>query len=163
MTVSLVVAAANNNVIGSGGDLPWHLPDDLRSFKRITTGKPIIMGRKTHESIGRALPDRRNIVLTRDVSYRAPGCLVADSVQEALVLAGDTDEVMVIGGGEIYRAFLSVAQRIYLTRVDTNIEGDTEFPTLDPEEWTLVSSDSHAADSEHAFAFDVTVYERSST
>ena len=160
MTISLVVAAANNHVIGSDGDLPWHLPDDLRSFKRITTGKPIVMGRKTHESIGRPLPGRQNIVLTRDAAYATAGCDVATSAEEALALAGDADEVMVIGGGEIYRAFLPVADRIYLTRVDAEIAGDTEFPPLDETEWELVSSEAHPADSRHAYAFEMMRYER---
>ena len=160
MTITLVVAAANNDVIGSDGDLPWHLPDDLRNFKRITTGKPIVMGRRTHESIGRPLPGRQNIILTRDASYEADGCDVAHSTEQALELAGGAEEIMVIGGGEIYRAFLPVADRIYLTRIDAEIDGDTLFPGLDAAEWELVSSDAHAADNRHAYAFAVMRYER---
>ena len=160
MTVTLVVAAANNDVIGSDGDLPWHLPDDLRNFKRITTGKPIVMGRKTHESIGRALPARQNIIVTRDISYEAEGCDVAASPEEALALANGADEVMVIGGGEIYRVFLPLADRVYLTRVHADVDGDTFFPALDDAEWELVSTESHLADDRHAFAFDVMRYER---
>ena len=160
MTISLVVAAANNDVIGSDGDLPWHLPDDLRNFKRITMGKPIVMGRKTHESIGRPIPGRRNIILTRDASYEADGCDVAHSAAQALELAGGAEEIMVIGGGEIYRLFLPVADRIYLTRVDADSDGDTIFPAPDAAEWELVSSDAHAADDRHAYAFEVMRYDR---
>ena len=160
MTVSLVVAASTNNVIGSDGGLPWHLPDDLRHFKRLTTGNPIVMGRRTFESIGRPLPNRRNIVMTRDPDYVAPGCDVVSSVREALDLLKDTDEVMIIGGGQVYRDFLPHADRIYLTRVQADVEGDTYFPDIDEAGWRLVSSEPHAADEKHAYAFDVMVFER---
>ena len=160
MTISLIVAAARNNVIGSDSGLPWHLPDDLRNFKRLTTGKPIIMGRKTHESIGRPLPDRRNIVLTRDPTFEAPGCEVVASVAEALERAADADEVMIIGGGEIYAAFLPMADRIYLTRVSAEVEGDTLFMPPDESDWQQVGSESHPADADHEFAFDSLSFER---
>ena len=160
MTISLVVAASTNNVIGSDGGLPWHLPDDLRHFKRLTTGNPIVMGRRTFESIGRPLPDRRNIVMTRDPDYVAPGCDVVSSVREALDLVEDADEVMIIGGGQVYRDFLPHADRIYLTRVQADVEGDTYFPDIDEAGWRLVSSEAHAADEKHAYAFDVMVFER---
>lgn len=160
MTISLVVAASTNNVIGSDGGLPWHLPDDLRHFKRLTTGNPIVMGRRTFESIGRPLPDRRNIVMTRDPDYVAPGCDVVSSVREALDLVEDADEVMIIGGGQVYRDFLPHADRIYLTRVQADVEGDTYFPDIDEAGWRLVSSEPHAADEKHAYAFDVMVFER---
>ena len=160
MTVSLVVAASTNNVIGSDGGLPWHLPDDLRHFKRLTTGNPIVMGRKTFESIGRPLPDRRNIVMTRDPDYMARGCDVVSSVREALDIEADADEVMIIGGGQVYRDFLPHADRIYLTHVQADVEGDTYFPDIDEAGWRLVSSEPHAADEKHAYAFDVMVYER---
>lgn len=160
MTISLIVAAANNDVIGSAGDLPWHLPDDLRNFKRLTTGKPIVMGRKTHESIGRPLPDRRNIVLTRDAAYEAPGCEVVASVEEALEGVADDDEVMIIGGGEIYAAFLPMADRIYLTRVHADVDGDTRFVPLDESAWRLIKTESHAADPDHDYAFDTKLFER---
>ncbi len=163
MTVSLVVAAAKNNVIGRDGELPWHLPDDLRHFKRLTTGKAVIMGRRTFESIGRPLPDRRNIVMTRDPDYAASGCDVVTSVSDALDLAGDDTEVMVIGGGQVYRDFLPRADRIYLTRVQAEIEGDTHFPEVDPGDWQLVSTEHHAADEKHAYAFELMVFERRTT
>jgi dihydrofolate reductase len=160
MTISLVVAASTNNVIGSDGGLPWHLPDDLKHFKRLTVGKPVIMGRRTFESIGRPLPDRRNIVMTRDAVYAAEGCDVVTSVDEALDLVEDADEVMIIGGGQVYRDFLPHADRIYLTRVQADVEGDTYFPDIDEAGWRLVSSEPHAADEKHAYAFDVMVFER---
>ncbi|HSN51478.1 MAG TPA: type 3 dihydrofolate reductase [Woeseiaceae bacterium] len=159
MTVSLVVAASKNNVIGRDRGLPWHLPDDLKHFKRITTGKPVIMGRRTFESIGKPLPDRRNIVMTRDADYAAEGCDVVSSVGEALELVGDADEVMVIGGGQVYREFLPHASRIYLTRVQAEVEGDTYFFDIDPGHWQLVSSERHDADDRHHYAFDLMVFE----
>ncbi len=160
MTISLIVAAANNDVIGSGGDLPWHLPDDLRNFKRLTLGKPVVMGRKTYESIGRPLPDRRNIILTRDPSFEAPGCEVVASIDEALERVADAHEVMIIGGGEIYSAFLPMAKKVYLTRVFADVEGDTLFAPLDESEWQMTSSDSHPADADHDYAFDTMLFER---
>ena len=160
MTISLIVAASSNGVIGDGGQLPWHLPDDLRNFKRLTTGKAVIMGRKTHESIGRPLPERRNIVMTRSEGYIADGCEVVTSADAAIALVGDVEEAMVIGGGEIYLAFLPVADRVYLTRVHAEIEGDTRFPPLEDAAWQLVSTQSHAADAEHAYAFDFLEFER---
>jgi len=160
MTVSLVVAASTNNVIGRDGELPWRLPDDLRHFKRITTGKPVIMGRRTFESIGRPLPDRHNIVMTRDPDYAAEGCDVVSSVSEALELAGDADEVMVIGGGQVYRDFLPRADRIYMTRVQAEVQGDTLFPDIDGNAWRLVSAVHHAADDKHGYAFEMMVFER---
>jgi dihydrofolate reductase len=160
MTVSLVVAASTNNVIGRDGGLPWHLPDDLRYFKRITTGKPVIMGRRTFESIGRPLPERHNIVITRDPNYVAEGCDVVSSIGEALELTGDADEVMVIGGGQVYRDFMPHADRIYMTRVQAEVQGDTLFPGIDGNTWRLVSSEHHAADDKHEYAFEVAVFER---
>jgi dihydrofolate reductase len=160
MTVSLVVAFSTNNVIGRDGALPWHLPDDLRHFKRITMGKPVIMGRKTFESVGRPLPDRHNIVMTRDPDYAAEGCDVVSSVGEALELAGDVEEVMVIGGAQVYRDFLPRADRIYLTRVQAEVQGDTFFPEFDKDAWRLVSSAHHAADEKHQYPFEMMVFER---
>ena len=160
MTISLVVAASTNNVIGSDGGLPWHLPDDLRHFKRLTTGKPVVMGRRTHESIGRPLPDRHNIVMTRDPDYAATGCDVVSSVSEVLDLVGAADEVMIIGGGQVYRDFLLHADRIYLTRVQADVAGDTYFPDIDEKTWCPVSSEHHPADEKHRYAFDVMVFER---
>ena len=160
MTVSLVVAASTNNVIGRDGGLPWHLPDDLRHFKRITTGKPVIMGRRTYESIGRPLPDRHNIVMTRDPGYVADGCDAVSSVAEALDVAGDANEVMVIGGEQVYRDFLPRADRIYMTRVQAEVQGDAFFPGIDGNGWRLVSVEHHAADEKHEYPFEMMVFER---
>ena len=160
MTISLVVAASSNNVIGRDGGLPWHLPDDLRQFKRLTTGKPVIMGRRTFESIGKPLPDRRNIVMTRDPDFAAHGCEIVSSPSEALDLVDDSEETMIIGGGLVYHDFMPLADRIYLTRVQADVEGDTHFPDIDEAEWRRVSSEHHAADDAHRYAFDVMVFER---
>jgi dihydrofolate reductase len=160
MTLSLVVAASSNNVIGRDGGLPWHLPDDLRHFKRLTTGKPVIMGRNTFESIGRPLPDRRNIVMTRDPGYVADGCEVVSSVGDAVDLVAGEPEAMIIGGGQVYRDFLPLADRIYLTRVQAEVEGDTFFPEIDETTWRMVSSEHHAADARHQHEFDMIVFER---
>jgi len=158
--ISLIVAASTNNVIGADGDLPWRLSDDLKRFKAITMGKPIIMGRLTWESIGRPLPGRQNIVITRRPGYRAEGCDVVGSVDAAVEAAGAAAEIMVIGGGDIYRQLLPRASRIYLTRVDAEIDGDTFFPELDESEWEIVCSEAHAADERNAHAFKLMTLER---
>ena len=162
MQISLIVAAAANNVIGADGGLPWHLPNDFKYFKRITMGKPIVMGRLTWTSIGRPLPGRRNIVLTRDASFDAPGATVVTSAKAAIAAAGDADELLVIGGGQVYALFLDQADRIYLTRVATEAEGDTFFPALDDRKWRRISTEKHAVDDQHAFPYEFCVYERRS-
>lgn len=151
--VSLVVAAAQNNVIGRGNDLPWHLPDDLKRFKAVTLGKPIIMGRKTYASIGRPLPGRTNIVISRQTQFAAEGCTTVTSLEEALAAAGDTSEAMVIGGAEIFRQALPRADQLYLTRVHADVPGDTFFPDLVLDDWIELGSEYHPADDRHAFAF----------
>lgn len=134
--ISYVVAAARNGVIGRDGTLPWHISSDLKRFKEITMGKPVVMGRKTWESLPRKpLPGRRNIVLTRDPRFAATGAEVAATAAEALLLCGDAEEIAVIGGGEIYRLFWTLVDRLYLTEVDLAVDGDTHFPRLDPAEW----------------------------
>jgi dihydrofolate reductase len=158
--ISLVVAAAENGVIGRGGALPWRLSDDLRRFKALTTGKPVVMGRKTFESIGRPLPGRRNIVMTRDDSYQAEGCDVVGSPEAALAAAREAPEVMVIGGAEVYRQFLPLAGRIHLTRVHAAIEGDTFLPAIDPALWTEVSQTRHPADQRNDFDMSFIILER---
>ncbi len=160
--VSLIVAADENNVIGRGGAMPWHLPADLAHFKRITMGKPIVMGRRTFEAIGRALPGRRSIVVSRSADFAAPGVEHAASLEAALALAGDAEEVMVIGGGELYRAALPLAQRIYLTRVHAKIEGDTFFPELDDSMWKETARENRAADEKNAYALTFMTLERKS-
>ncbi len=160
MKISLIVAASANGVIGASGELPWHLPDDFRFFKQVTMGKPIVMGRRTWESIGRPLPGRQNIVITRQSGYEATGASVVDSPEAAVEAAEGADEIMIIGGGEIYRRFLPLADRVYLTRVEADVEGDTFFPTLGEAEWTVESSERHEADERHAYAFTFRTYRR---
>ena len=158
--LTIIVAASANNVIGRDGELPWHISDDLKRFKAITMGKPIVMGRRTHESIGKALPGRQNIVITRQEGYAAAGCEVVSSPAAALRAAGDVGEVMIIGGGEIYDLFMNQATRIYLTRVDTEIDGDAFFPSFEQSDWLLVSDVRHERDVRHAIGFRFCTYER---
>ncbi|MBA6232586.1 MULTISPECIES: type 3 dihydrofolate reductase [unclassified Colwellia] len=162
MTIlSLIVAHANKRIIGKDNDMPWHLPADLAYFKKTTLGKPIIMGRKTYESIGRPLPGRQNIVISRDVNYQAVGVDCATSVEQALILAGDVEEVMVIGGGAIYRHCLPFAHRLYVTHIKANIEGDTEFPEYDTDnDWQLTQSTKCSADEKNHFDLDFCIYQR---
>lgn len=143
--ISLIVAASSNNVIGANGGLPWHLSDDLKRFKAITMGKPIVMGRKTYESIGRPLPGRKNIIITRQADFSAAGCDVVSSVEAAMAAAGNAEEIMVIGGAQIYDLFLPEAQRIYLTRVQVDVDGDAFFAALDAELWTETAREELAA------------------
>lgn len=158
--ISLIAALDNNGVIGDGGDIPWRLPADLKYFKRVTMGKPLIMGRKTYESIGQPLPGRKNIVLTRQRDYDATGCTIVHSVEEALAAAGNAEEVMVAGGGSVYRQFLPRADRLYLTFVDTEADGDTTFPPFDPAKWRLVFEEAHPADEDNPFAYRFTIFEK---
>ncbi len=159
MRISLVVAASTNNVIGRNGELPWRISDDLKHFKAVTMGHPIVMGRRTFESIGRPLPGRTNIVLTTQRDYAADGCKVVHSPAAALRAAETADEIMVIGGGEVYALFLPMAARVHLTRVDATIEGDAYFPELLPNEWQLIEDDARPR-GENDFAFSFQVFER---
>lgn len=147
--ISIIVAVSDNGVIGREGKLPWHLPADLKRFKSITIGKPIIMGRKTYESIGRPLPERYNIVVSRDSAFRPTGVIVChdlgNALAEAKKLAGPNGEIMIIGGRQIYENAMPVAQRIYLTRVHGNFEGDVLFPIIDSSQWCEVSCEPHKA------------------
>ncbi|MCZ6559577.1 MAG: type 3 dihydrofolate reductase, partial [Gammaproteobacteria bacterium] len=135
MKISLILAMGRNRVIGRDNQLPWHLPADLAHFKATTMGKPILMGRKTWESIGKALPGRKNIVLTGQAGYTTDGATVVNSIDEAIAACESAEELMVIGGAGVYQAFLPRAQKIYLTQIDNDIEGDTFFPQLDEQEW----------------------------
>jgi dihydrofolate reductase len=128
MIISMIAAMANNRVIGLDNKMPWHLPADLQHFKKVTTGKPVIMGRKTFESIGRPLPGRRNIIITRNSEYTAQGIEIVTTPDAALELVATTEEVMIIGGGNIYEQFLPKAERLYLTFIDLDVKGDTQFP-----------------------------------
>jgi len=158
--VTLIVAVADNGVIGRENTLPWHLPEDLKRFKRLTMGKPMIMGRKTFESIGKPLPGRLNIVVTRDSNYRREGVEVVHGTDAALEAAAGASEVMVIGGAELFRLFLPRAGRIHLTRVHGNIEGDVMWPALDIREWDVVERERHEADDRHAHAMTFEVWEK---
>ena len=157
--ISLIVAASENHVIGRDGELPWRLSDDLKRFKAVTMGKPIVMGRKTWESIGRPLPGRQNIVITRQPGYLAEGCDVVATVDQAVAVAGEAAEIMVIGGSEIYALFLPAAARLYLTRVHAELEGDAFFPAPG-DDWRLVSNTPQAADENNEFDVSYRVYER---
>ncbi|PCE68170.1 type 3 dihydrofolate reductase [Salinivibrio sp. YCSC6] len=159
MRVSLIAAMAKDRVIGKDNQMPWHLPADLAWFKRTTLGLPVVMGRKTFESIGRPLPKRTNIVISRDPDYQPDGVTVVASPEQALAAVGDVAEVMVIGGGTIYDAFLPRADRLYLTFIDTHVEGDTRFPDWG-EGWTQVASETHAPDEKNAHPLTFTVWER---
>jgi dihydrofolate reductase len=130
MIIIIIAAMSRNRVIGRGGGIPWQLPEDLRRFRELTTGHTVIMGRRTFETIGHPLPHRRNIVITRQPGYAAAGCIMAGSLEEALRLAGQEQEVFICGGGEIYRQALPLAQRIYLTQLDCTVAGDTLFPPV---------------------------------
>jgi dihydrofolate reductase len=160
MRISIIVAASTNNVIGKDGGLPWRLPEDLKRFKEITMGKPMIMGRATWESIGRALPGRQNIVMTRQTNFVAAGCDVVATVEEALAIAGDAAEVMIIGGGKLYQQFLPQTDRIYFTRIHSNIEGDTFFPGLNECEWEIVTDERFPASPAREYAFDILTLDR---
>jgi dihydrofolate reductase len=159
MELVLIVARAKNGVIGKDGGLPWHLPEDLRRFKRMTVGKPVIMGRKTFESIGKPLPGRQNIVLTRDANWHAEGVTVVPNLAEAVAAAGldpraRADGIMVIGGAQIYAEALPSATRIELTEVDAEPAGDTILPPFDPARWHEAARETHAAQGDQpGFAF----------
>lgn len=158
--VTLMVAMADGRVIGRDNRMPWHLPADLAHFKRVTMGKPVVMGRKTFASIGRPLPGRTNVVVTRDRAFRAAGITVVHSLDEALDACGDAAEAMVIGGGEIYAAALPRARRIHLTEVHAEVDGDTHFPALDPAAWREVARESRPADERNAHAVSFVTLER---
>ncbi len=165
MIISLIVAADERNAIGKGGTMPWHLPDEWKYFRDTTMGKPVIMGRKTWESIPEArrpLPGRRNIVVTRQEGYDAPGAEVVPGVDEAVRLAStSSDEVFIIGGGQLYGYGMEIADRLYLTRVHTDIDGaDAFFPDVNFLDWREVSRIEHPTDEKHAYAFTQMVFER---
>ena len=161
MTISIIVAASENNVIGGHNALLWHLPADFRRMKTLTMGHPLVMGRKTHESIGRALPGRRNIVITHQaVTY--PGCEVVASLSDAMSAVEDdpSGEAFIFGGGEIYRQAMPLADRIYLTRVHAIVEGDVSFPPMENGKWKMVVQEDHPADAENQYPYSFLTYER---
>ena len=158
--ISVIAALAKNRVIGIENRLPWRLPEDLAHFKALTLGHPILMGRKTFESLGRPLPGRTNIVITRNANYNPDGCLVADSIPSALALCADADEVFFIGGAELYAQAIPLADRLYLTEVDIEAEGDAWFPDTDHSAFGEVARETHTGEKGDALRFDFVVYER---
>jgi dihydrofolate reductase len=161
MVISLIVAVAANRVIGRDNKLPWRLPNDLRRFRALTMGKPLVMGRKTYESIGRPLDGRHNIVVSRNPDYRAEGCTVVHSPEAALAAAAGAAELFVIGGAELYAQFLPQAHRLYLTLVHAHVAGDTYFPPIVESQWREIEREEHQADGRHAYAYSLLVLERS--
>jgi dihydrofolate reductase len=165
MRISLIVAMGENGVIGGSGHIPWHLPADFEHFKDLTMGHPIVMGRKTSESIGKPLPGRTNIVITRDANYRREGIVAVASLEAAVLAAASAlggDEMFVIGGAEIYKLFLPQAEKLYITKVDGDFKGDVFFPEWEEGKWRLVSSEKQKKDEKNAFDFAYLVYERKS-
>jgi dihydrofolate reductase len=160
--VSIIAAVASNGVIGRQGDLPWHMPTDLRRFKRLTTGHHLVVGRKTWDEVGKPLPGRIMVVVTRDRSFRPEGATVVHSVDAALSAARGDDEVFIAGGGEIYRQALPLADRLYITRIHANVEGDTVFPEIDENEWHVIDREDYDADERNPYPFSFLVYERRS-
>lgn len=162
MTITLVVAAANNNAIGKNNQLLWRLPNDMRYFKNVTWGMPVVMGRKTFDSLGKALPGRKNIVLTKQAGWKAEEVVAVKSFDDALFLVKEMDvkEVMVIGGGEIYRSVFEKANRIHMTRVDAEFEADAFFPVIDAVTWKLISQKNYKADEKHKYNYSFQVWER---
>ncbi len=158
-TLTLIVARARNGVIGHDSQLPWRLPEDLAFFKRTTMGAPIIMGRKTHESIGRPLPGRRNIVVSRDATRRYEGCDTVTSLDAALAIA-PTDEAFLIGGAQLYRDAIARADKLIITEIDADFDGDTHFPAPDTAHWREVSRETHRATAPNDFDFAFVTYER---
>ena len=162
MTVSLIVAASSNDVIGRDGGLPWHLPADLKHFKRTTMGHHLIIGRRTWEEVGKPLPGRTMVVVTRSRRFAPEGAQVVRSMEQALELAAEDDEPFIGGGSQIYRIAIArnLVDRIYLTRIHAEVEGDTFFPDFDLDEWELISEEHHEADEKNEFDFSFLVYER---
>lgn len=160
MRISLIAAMGKNRAIGMDGAMPWHLPADLKHFKALTMDKPVIMGRRTHEAIGRPLPGRLNIVITRDANYRAEGCYVAHSIDDALRAAAEYEEVMVIGGAELYAQLLPHADRLYLTEIGHDFDADTFFPAFDKSHWQEIASEDNEPDERNPYRYRFAVLER---
>ena len=160
MMIAIIAAMDRNRLIGDGDRLPWRLPADMRRFRALTMGKPVIMGRRTHESIGKVLPGRRNIVLSRDPDYRAPGCVVVADLDEALGVCDDAHEPMIIGGAQLYAAALPRANRMYLTLLHDSFSGGTWFPEYDHRQWRELSREDHEADADFPCSFSFVDLER---
>lgn len=158
--LTMIAAAAENNALGKDNDLVWHLPDDFKRFKKLTTGHHIIMGRKTFESFPKPLPNRTHIVITRNENYRANGAIVVNSLEKAIEKAAKDPQPFIIGGGEIYKLALPKAKKIELTRVHENFEADAFFPEFDKEQWKLIAEEFHPKDENHQYTFTYLTYER---
>ncbi len=158
MNITLIVAMARNRVIGKDNQLIWHFPDDLKRFKKLTSGHHVIMGRKTYESMNRPLPNRINIVITRQEGYTAKGCLIANSIESALDMVKDDDQPFIIGGAEIYKLGLDLAKTLELTLIDAEYEGDTQFPEFDTNHWKLARGEQKEADDNHAHPYEFLTY-----
>ncbi|MBD0788614.1 type 3 dihydrofolate reductase [Vibrio sp. Y2-5] len=159
MIISMIAAMANDRIIGKDNQMPWHLPADFAWFKRCTLGKPVVMGRKTYESIGRPLPGRLNIVISRDPNLNIEGVKVSTSIEEAIKIAGDVEEVMIIGGGSVYAECLPKAERLYITYIDADVEGDTQFPDWG-DGWQENHSETYSADEKNAYDMKFVILER---
>ena len=152
--LTLIAATSTNNALGKDNQLVWHLPDDFKRFKALTTDHYIIMGRKTFESFPKPLPNRTHVIITRQSNYEAPeGCIVVSSLEEAIKVCPKNEEVFVVGGGEIYKQAIDIADKVDLTRVHTSVEADTFFPEINPEKWELIFEELHIKDEKHAFDF----------
>ncbi len=161
MKISMIAAMAKNRVIGADNQMPWHLPADLGHFKRTTLGKPVVMGRKTYQSIGKALPGRLNIVISRSSEFSVDDATVVQSCEQAIEAAGKVDELMIIGGGTIYQFFLPLCYRLYLTEIDLNVQGDTYFPDYQAAaDWNLIESNSFAADDKNKYPYTFITLDR---
>lgn len=160
MKIALIVATDQQGLIGKDNNLPWHLSADLQYFKKVTMGKPLIMGRNTHESIGRALPGRQNIIVTKNRSYKAEGCTVVHSTEAALSLVKDAQEAMVMGGASLYTQLLPQADKLYLTLVHADLEGDTWFPQWYSEQWQQISREDYPADDKNEYPYSFIVYQK---
>jgi dihydrofolate reductase len=160
MLISIITAMDENQLIGKDNGLPWKIPADLQFFKKVTMSKPIIMGRKTFESIGRPLPGRQNIIITRDKSFSAEGCEIAFSIDKAIELAADAEEIMIIGGANIYQQFLPICDRLYLTQVKGEFEGDAWFPEIDDSQWQGIEKEDHKADERNEADYSFIIMQR---
>ena len=160
MIISLIVAMDENRVIGYKNKLPWNLPSELKYFRETTKGKPVIMGRKTHESIGRPMPERLNIIITRDKNYRTDNCIIVNNVHDAIKATKGSSEIIVIGGAEIYKLFLPIANRLYVTKVHGAFKGDTYFPEFNENEWVKVKEKFFEKDNENKYSYTIMVLER---
>ena len=162
MTISLVVAASENNAIGKNNQLIWHLPNDLKFFKNTTWGFPVIMGRKSFESVNKPLPGRTNIVITTKPDWKAETVIVVNNLKDAIQKAAETNskQIFIIGGGEIYKQSMDIADSIYITRVHADLEGDTFFPLIDESKWKLTSNQDFEADEKHAYSYSFQIWEK---